>query len=243
MRASFLSRRWHKWLALVIGIQALLWMISGVYMVTMNLDYIHGDHLVKNMDDPLTTAHGDVVPFSTILARNPNASRIQLVSWLGDPHYRIYSPEGAKLVNGYTGELVSPLDEGAAREVAEYHYALDGQISGASLLTDKKDAPTEIQTRPLPLWRIDFNDAIATSLYVSPNDGRLVTRRHDFWRMFDFVWMLHIMDYEDRSDMNNNLLRVAAFVGTILSLTGIWLLFYSFRRKNRKATGGLGGMS
>jgi uncharacterized iron-regulated membrane protein len=243
MRASFLSRRWHKWLALVIGIQALFWMISGVYMVTINLDYIHGDHIVKNMDKPITMDQFDVVPYSTILARNPDASRIQLVSWLGNPHYRIYSPEGSRLVNGYTGELVSPLDEQAAREVAEYHYALDGQIIGASLLTDKKDAPTEIQTRPLPLWRIDFNDAISTSLYVSPNDGRLVTRRHDFWRMFDFVWMLHIMDYEDRSDMNNNLLRVAAFVGTVLSLTGIWLLFYSFRRKSRKVTGGLGGMS
>jgi hypothetical protein len=50
--------------------------------------------------------------------------------------------------------------------------------------------------------------------------------------VFDFLWMLHIMDYEQRSNVNNTLLRVASTVGLLFMLSGVWLLFYSFRRRS-----------
>ena len=51
------------------------------------------------------------------------------------------------------------------------------------------------------------------------------------------MWMLHIMDYEERADAHNLLLITAQIAGLIFSVTGIWLLFYSFsgRRKDRAA--------
>ena len=99
------------------------------------------------------------------------------------------------------------------------------------MLVDQANAPSEIQGRKLPLWRIDFEDPGRTSFYVSPDDGALVTRRHDYWRIFDFVWMLHIMDYKDRADVNNTLLRAFAGLGLILSIAGIWLLWFSFKHR------------
>ena len=71
------------------------------------------------------------------------------------------------------------------------------------------------------------------TLYISPQTGELVAKRHDLWRTFDFVWMFHIMDYEDRTDMNNTLLRVATWMAVATSATGGWLLLYSFRRRRR----------
>ncbi len=47
--------------------------------------------------------------------------------------------------------------------------------------------------------------------------------------------MFHIMDYENRTDFNNNLLRLAALIGLGMSLSGVWLLFYSFTRRKKKA--------
>jgi hypothetical protein len=44
--------------------------------------------------------------------------------------------------------------------------------------------------------------------------------------------MLHIMDYDKRTDVNNLLLRVASGVGLIFALSGAWLVFYSFRRRS-----------
>lgn len=82
------------------------------------------------------------------------------------------------------------------------------------------------------MWAVHYADAGETTLYFSPYSGELLARRHSLWRWFDFLWMFHIMDYEARSDVNNTLLRVASAVGLLFVLSGAWLLFYSFRRRN-----------
>lgn len=231
MRLAVLIRKWHKWLALIVGLQAVLWLISGVYMVTVDLDYIHGDQLVQKMDEPLGIDYPSLIPMHQIQKTYPNAMRIALVSWAGRPHYRVYEMGTAHLIDANTGLSRSPLTEQDARLVATYHYAQTGEIVSAKLLVNPTDKPSEIQTRRLPLWQVSFNDAISTNFYISPKDGQLVTRRHTFWRGFDFLWMLHIMDYETRGDINNTLLRFAAILGTLLSLAGFWLLFYSFNKR------------
>ena len=52
--------------------------------------------------------------------------------------------------------------------------------------------------------------------------------------VFDFFFMLHIMDYDERSDAHNLLLQIAQFTGVIFGLSGLWLLFYSFRKRRRE---------
>lgn len=92
-------------------------------------------------------------------------------------------------------------------------------------------APQEVAKRPVPMWAVRFDDRSNTTLYFSPDTGDLLARRHDLWRWFDFLWMFHIMDYDTRDDVNNNLLRVAAGTGLVFALSGAWLVFYSFRRR------------
>ena len=55
---------------------------------------------------------------------------------------------------------------------------------------------------------VRFAEPKARVLVYHKPTGELVTRRHELWRVFDFVWMLHIMDYDTREDVNNPLLRV-----------------------------------
>jgi hypothetical protein len=47
------------------------------------------------------------------------------------------------------------------------------------------------------------------------------------------MWMLHIMDYGTRSDVNNPVLRVVSVAGLIFIVSGGWLLWFSFRRRPR----------
>jgi hypothetical protein len=61
-----------------------------------------------------------------------------------------------------------------------------------------------------------------------------LSQRHELWRVFDFVWMLHIMDYEERENVNNTLLRTFTWGALLMALSGVWLLFYSFHRKKKK---------
>jgi len=232
---SFTVRKWHKWLSLIVGIQALLWLISGAYMVVVNLDFIHGDHLVKNMDEAITVASDERVSFNNMVARYPDATEIKLQPLMGKPFFHIHSPSGVRLVNAVTGIEAPPLSRQDATAIALYYYAGTGTVINTVLLTDAANAPSEIQSRPLPLWQVRFDDTGSTTFYISPDKGNLVTRRHTYWRIFDFVWMFHIMDYKNRADVNNNLFRVFALLGTVTAIFGLWLLFYSFRRKNQDA--------
>lgn len=236
MNAPFLARKFHKWVALIVGVQVLFWMVSGAYMTTVHIDFIHGDSLVKNVNRPLDDSLPILYPVSAILEQYPDAIRIDLVSRLGEPHYIVTDEYSTVLISANSGQTVSPVKKDTVIALAQYYYAGEGAVSNAKLLTDESAKPSEIQTRPLPLWQVAFDDTINTTFYVSPTTGELVTRRHSFWRLYDFLWMFHIMDYENRSDINNNLVRVAALFGFVFALSGGWLLFYAMKRSKTSAS-------
>lgn len=237
MKSAFISRKSHKWIALVAGIQAVLWMVSGAYMVTIDLDFIHGDPLVRNLEEPLPAELPALAPVGDLLDRYPAATALETVARQGTIFYILRGPETELLLDAESGQQLSPLNGERATELARHYYTGDGDAIRTVLLDEESERPTELQTRPLPLWQVTFDDAIATTFYVSPATGELVTRRHTFWRLFDFLWMLHIMDYDERADVNNNLLRVAAVIGSGMAISGIWLLFYAFKGRRRAAAG------
>jgi len=136
MTASFLSRKWHKWLFLVIGVQMFLWALSGFYMVTISIDYIHGDHLV-NIDKPQTSDQSSYsVNISDLIRTFPTATKIETGSLLNNPVYEIETSNGIHLVDARNGQKLSPLPETAILTIAQNLYAGPGPILSIRLLTD-----------------------------------------------------------------------------------------------------------
>ena len=229
MRWPALARKTHKWLALIVAIQAVFWTLSGVYMTAVHIDIIHGDRLVKAPPARPIALAGLVEPAH--LARlAPGMTSARLETQLGQPVYVVQAEGGPALFDARTGRKLSPLNADQAKARARALFAEDGAVVGARYLTR---APLEIQTRPAPVWRVEFEGAWRPTFYISPFTGELVSRRHDLWRMFDVVWMLHIMDYDDRLDVNNVLIRVFTWLAVATAASGGWLLLYSFRRKRR----------
>lgn len=230
MRPALLSRKLHKWLGLVIGIQLLLWTASGFYMVAVDLDFIHGDPLVRNLRVPLDASQSRLA-FKDVAQQFQGVTAISLRALPGHPapFYEVSTGKLKVLIDAATGQQLSPLSSDAIRDLSRQYYAGPGELASLTLI--ERDAPLEIQARPLPLWRADFDDWLQTTLYIHPDTGVLATRRHRLWRWFDFLWMFHIMDYEARTDMNNGVLRTATVAGLITVLSGCWLLYFSFRRR------------
>lgn len=227
MKPAFWARRAHKWIALVVGVQALLWMLSGLYMTVISIDVIHGDHLAHASAKPLSGARG-LLDADALVRQYPGLTGFRLKRVLGRAVYEVRQAERTILIDAGSGARLSPLSPEMARQLAMSLYQAKAPIRSAELIAT---APQEVATRPLPMWRVEFADDSETTLYLSPHTGELLAKRHDLWRWFDFLWMLHIMDYEERADVNNTLLRVAASVGLLFALSGIWLLFYSFARR------------
>ncbi|WP_027079897.1 PepSY domain-containing protein [Luteimonas mephitis] len=227
MKPAFWARRAHKWIALFIGAQALLWTVSGLYMTVMSIDYIHGDHLAHSKAPALARDAALIDP-GAISKRYPGMDGFRLRQLLGREVYEVRQSASIALVDARTGATIGPIDKPAARQLAMATYQGEAKLQSLQLI-DK--APREVASREVPMWQATFGDRINTALYFSPQTGELLATRHDFWRLFDFLWMLHIMDYEDRTNVHNPLFRVVASVGFLFALSGVWLLFYSFRKR------------
>ena len=227
MKPAFWARRAHKWIGLIIGVQALLWMISGVYMTVISLDIIHGDHLAHAHSEPLE-AGAPRLGQNELTSQYPGITSLRIKRLLDTEVYEVRQGDKTLLIDASTGQRISPLKQDTAVALAKAAYQGDAKLDRVEWVIE---APQEVATRPVPMWAVHFADSGHTTLYFSPDTGELLARRHSLWRWFDFLWMFHIMDYEARSDVNNTLLRVAAATGLVFALCGIWLLFYSFQRR------------
>ena len=228
---ALLARRTHKWLALVLGIPALVWTVSGLYMVAVDIDIIHGDHFIR-ADAPPSIRLSELADPAAAAASVPGATSVKL-SWLRDrPAYAVASEQGSALVDARTGARLPPPSRSEIAAIANHWFTGEEPLAKLELITA---IPGEVRGRKPPLWRAEFGGWNKPTLYLSPETGELVTRRHELWRVFDFFWMLHILDFEERENVNNRLLLVLSWATLVMSLAGVWLLFWSFpRRKKRK---------
>lgn len=230
IRWPLVARRFHKWLALLVGVQVLLWTLTGFYMVVVHIDTIHGDHLVRA---PATRPFdlAQLTPPSRILAAHPDASELRLQRYFDRPVWRAQAAGGAALFDARTGQRIAWPNESDIRRLARIIYTGTGDIVSVRLLTR---APQEMQSRKPPYWQVEFAGWNRPTLYLSPATGELISRRHSLWRIFDFAWMLHIMDYGARTDVNNPLLRVATWSAFAMAASGAWLLIWAFPRRKKK---------
>ena len=229
MRTHVIARKTHKWLGLFIGLQVVIWSLSGLYMTVVHIDTIHGDHLVRSAPQRSLTASSLADPVKLAAANGAKSFRL---AWVDrDPIYIATSESGEVALDARTGAKVPAPDETAIRKLAAAMYTGNEPIASAQLINE---IPGEIRGRKPPLWRVEFDHWNKPTFYLSAVSGELLTRRHELWRIFDFVWMLHIMDYDERENVNNTLLRIFTWGAVVMALSGAWILLYAFPKKKKK---------
>lgn len=229
------SRLLHKWAGLILAIQILFWILGGVIMSAIPLEKVHGKHLAnKQLEN--TFARADYVYSLDGLIREHSRpiKQIQFTQVLNRPFYllQIDAPHGENMIaiDAFTGDKLQNLTAQQVNQIAQMHYLGDGNIRSTQLL---ENSPQEASRNQGAVWQVVYDDMWDTTLYVSPQSGQLTTVRSDIWRIFDFFWMLHIMDYDEREDFNNPLLIAFATAALVFTLSGFVLLFSSFRSWKR----------
>lgn len=200
-------------------------------MTAVQIDIIHGNYFIRAAKPKPVGAAGLVSPLAAIAAAGGGES-VRLSTLLDRPVYVVPSQAGGILIDARTGQRLPPPSREQIRQAAEHWFTGQEKLVRLSLI---KDIPGEIRGRKPPLWRADFDGWNKPTLYLSPATGELVSRRHELWRVFDFLWMLHIMDYSTRDNVNNWLLRIMTWLAFATVLTGAWLLWFAFPRRRRKA--------
>jgi hypothetical protein len=156
---------------------------------------------------------------------------------LGRP-VAVLTAEGSRprLYDLASGRQVSPLPASLAKTIAEADHAGDASARDVELVA--RESPE--YRGALPAWRVNFDDGANRALYVAADTGVVSARRSTLWRVYDFLWSLHIMDFRNHEDFNTPLLIVATALALIMIVTGIILFpsrlgYNAWRRRRRKA--------
>ena len=70
-----------------------------------------------------------------------------------------------------------------------------------------------------------------TRFYVDASSGQIVATRTGWWRFYDLMWGLHIMDLKTREDAHNPLVIGFGIVALAMSVLGTILLAKTIRRR------------
>lgn len=220
----FLIRTLHKWFGLILGLQFLIWALSGAVMALIDHDKVAGEHAIRPAAR-LTTVPAPA-PLATVqAAAGAPIVKLELKPLLDRWVYQATTPGGLRLLDAATAQPFV-VDAALARTLATARYTGSAPVESVTLI----EASTH-ETRKLarPVWRVAYADAGNTALFVSRATGEVLGAKTDSSRLWDIAWMLHIMDYSARESFNHPLIVTVASGVTWLALSGLILLFRSFR--------------
>ena len=220
---------WHMWLGWLIGLPVLMWSVTGLVMVIKPIEEVRGDHLRKEVAE--TALPGDTniavslpsdstAPVRSVSTRVERGEAVTRITYMDGTSER-FRPNGVKM---------APLSEVEARMIVDENI-----IGGDKVLSSRRfaadDVPLDFR-RPVPVWQVVLTDG--TNVYVGTETGAIEAVRTKWWRTFDFMWGLHIMDLETREDTSHPVLIFFALLSALGALLGFVLLFR--RRKRRLGT-------
>lgn len=218
-------RRVHLWLGWLVGVPILFWTLSGLVMVVRPIDQVRGTD--RRAAPPVLSYPATLTPPKVAVPLTTLALEVQggRTVWIAT------FPGGARRADPATGAWLPGVTAGEARALADAVYTPDSPI--ASVTRTPTDRPPLDLRKPRPAWQIGFSDG--THVYVDADTGQVLALRTRWWRLYDWMWGLHIMDLQERENTSHATLigfAALALVTTVLAL--VLLPLASRRRRLRR---------
>lgn len=215
----------HKIVGLVAGILLLFWTMSGLFFTLFPIETIRGDPWRPVIDHgKLSEMSVQVSSADAMAAASAPAVKAELKAFLGNPVWVIHSEQTRDMVDAHTGELLSPM----SRPMIERYVAAFGpQSDGLGTLTvvhQISENPPREYGGPLPVWVIEY-DPNNQRIYIDATTGDIRAVRTTRWRIFDVLWRFHILDVTGEDRFDSWWLKLAAFLGLTMVLSGLVLMF------------------
>ena len=222
-------RIFHKWASIVVGIQFLLWLLSGIYFNLMDTTKAKGRIYQASINYKRPIFGDRLVEPSIVLLKNQPSVAIELIQILGEPFYKLTHEKALyphlknkyTLVDAYTAKGFL-INEQVAAEIAKISYNGPGEIFNIRL---HNSTIPDFPKQQNPTWEIYFDDVIDTSVFIEASSGRIIGHSDGHKRLADIFFMLHFMDYGNNGSFNNIQNMFFAIAALWLTLSGfIWTI-------------------
>lgn len=238
MNKKLLIRKSHRYIGLIVSLQLLAWTLGGIWFTWNDIDKIHGDHLRNTKTSAVLAPKVSVQKALEVLTNYKSLHSITVIQVLSTPVYRIkyttvQDVSKIVLIDGNSGELFPEMTQQQAIDIVNKAKSFEAKISSVELIT-QTDAHHEYRENPMPAWAITYDFPESPTFYVSVELAKVTAVRHNSWRVFDFLWMLHTMDYQTRDDFGNWLIKIFSLIALVTAISGIVLFVISSRRRQRR---------
>ena len=219
-------RRWHVWLGWVVAVPILFWTVSGVVMVVRPIEEVRGEHLLR-APEPIRLQTPLVPPRVAGLTLDS----VSLEQRAAGPRWVITAADGmTRLADPANGALLPALSPADAAGEVTARYTGKSAIASVTR-TDPKNPPLDLR-RPVAAWQVAMDDG--TRFYVDASSGAIIARRTPWWRFYDWMWGLHIMDLDTREDTHNPWVVGFGVTALLMSLLALALLPMTISRRKRR---------
>ena len=224
IRSQHFIRQIHLWLGLVIGLQLLVWVVSGLIMVARPIEEVRGTDM-RRVAPALVLPRGEGA-LARATADLPAIERVELANVLGRPVWRITTAGTARLADASSGApwILTARD---AEAIARAATIMPG--TPAITAIDPAKPPLELR-REMPGWQLDYPDG--THVFISAT-GEILALRTPWWRTYDWFWGLHILDPMGRETAHGPVIIIASILALGTVLTGLVLTVWHFTRRQR----------
>ena len=207
------ARRWHRWVALATSIQLLLWTVSGIFFAFLNIDYVRGKHFFTDEAD-------FSLDLSMLKPREYIANQVVFKERMHNEVIVGLMSEAGTSWQSLAGEPLDVLTSSQAISLVATRTIL---IPDTAEWVDQLEIGSEYRNFSMPLWRVYGTINPSDIAYVDAFSGEILAVRHEAWRWWDFLWSLHIMNYDDRDSIGTLALRFFSVLTFSTVILGLWL--------------------
>jgi len=231
---NYNARKTHRYLGVFLGIQFLFWTLGGLYFSWNNMDDVHGETLLKqekkyfkNVDfsqiqKGIVTLEKevDIDSIHSIKLVEVFGKQLAQLKYFNDNHLKLQliSVENGNLRPAFTGQECLQLAE---QQLIEPIPVIKAEFLDKHTVGNHN----EYRGKPLPAYAFTLDHSTKTTIYVSTELGQITSVRNNNWRRFDFLWMLHTMDYNTRDHITNWVLRIFSALGILTIFSGFFLFY------------------
>lgn len=212
---NFLVRKIHKYLSFFISLQLLLWTVSGIYFAFNKIELVRGEQYLNHVETNFD--------LSKLNIEIEKAKAVEFKKRLGQEIVIIKTKDTTKYLN-MTGQPLKKISmEDAMNSVSSQTILIP--FATEEVVNEKSGS--EYRGRSLPIYRVKSKNEKGAELnvYINIYSAEVVAIRSNKWKIWDIMWGFHIMDWKERDNIDNLLLKIFSILALVSSVTGIMLFF------------------